>query len=400
MHFRVTLILVAYVLLYPAGVTAQESDPRVEKGTVHGYITDTTPAQLPIVSVQVQIDSRNGHIFETASAETGEFIYRDLPPGNYLINIHKSGYQSRIGKSVSVTNGGVHYVPLTMNKQETIFTQFKNFFKSRELQDGTIQLQIKTQSPQPTPIENVDIRIRDIRLIAESLKNDRDLIDKIKINGTSDENGHFRSDNLPPGLYYVSVSNHDNAHNHVSFSITIEGNRITTASVKFPVPDETPDTDILDAQKTDTKWVIRGKIFDANFQQTPLSDVNVLVSGIDSEESMDALSDANGEYEFVLPPAHYLILLYKKGYKKTISLPELNAESMQTSITIIKEGMFVDYQAVAKENVLALKHGMSKEQKTFFQKHGDVIHTGLPSAIIAAMFGYFLVKFLQGRRQE
>ena len=97
-HFRVTLILVACVVLYLAGATAQESDTLGEKGTVHGYIIDTTPAQLPIVGVRVQIDNGKEHIFETTSAETGEFVYRDIPADDYLIHIHKSGYQSRNGK--------------------------------------------------------------------------------------------------------------------------------------------------------------------------------------------------------------------------------------------------------------------------------------------------------------
>ncbi len=54
LHFRVTLILVVCVVLYIAGAAAQESDTLGEKGTVHGYIIDTTPAQLPIVGVRVQ----------------------------------------------------------------------------------------------------------------------------------------------------------------------------------------------------------------------------------------------------------------------------------------------------------------------------------------------------------
>ena len=115
MHFRGTLVLVTCVVLYTAGVVAQESDTLGENGTVHGYIVDITPAQLPIIGVRVQIGNGKGHIFETTSAETGEFAYRDIPAGDYLINIHKSGYQSRIGKPVSVTDGGVHYVPLTID---------------------------------------------------------------------------------------------------------------------------------------------------------------------------------------------------------------------------------------------------------------------------------------------
>ena len=81
LHFRVTLILVVCVVLYIAGATAQESDTLSEKGIVRGYIIDTTPAQLPIAGVRVQIDNGKGDIFETTSDETGEFVYTDIPAG-------------------------------------------------------------------------------------------------------------------------------------------------------------------------------------------------------------------------------------------------------------------------------------------------------------------------------
>ena len=391
-HFRLTLILVASIVLYTA--PAQEADTLDEKGTVHGYITDTTPAQLPIVGVRVQIDNKSGHTFETTSAETGEFIYRDIPAGDYLVNIHKSGYQSRVGKPVSVTNGGVHYVPLTMNKRENIFTEFRNWFISKEPQPGTLQFRITTQSPQPAPIEDAEVKISLLEGEDRSANN-------IEITGTSDANGQYRRDNLPSGLYFVTVSNHNNAHNHVFFSMTVQGNRMTTASVKFPIPDETPDTDILNAQKTDTKWIIRGKIFDTNFQRMPVSDVEVTIRGPDLKQPIDALSDVDGEYTFVGPPGHYVIFLKKAGYEKTIiSLSEITAENRQSHVTVIKEGMFVVYEAVAKGNVFALKHGISKEQMPFLEKYGDTIRDALLAVIVSAILTYFLNKFLRKHRQE
>ena len=45
---------------------------------------------------------------------------------------------------------------------------------------------------------------------------------------------------------------------------------------------------------------IRGKIFETDFQQTPVSGVEVRIRGTGLELSMDALSNANGEYEFGL----------------------------------------------------------------------------------------------------
>ena len=373
MHFRGTLVLVTCVVLYTAGVVAQESDTLGENGTVHGYIVDITPAQLPIVGVRVQIDNGKGHIFETTSAETGEFIYRDIPAGDYLVNIHKSGYQSWIGKPVSVASGGVHYVPLTMNKQEDIFTRLQNWFSPKEPQGGTLQLQITTQFPQPTPIENTEVKIWQIGGGA----------DKIEITGTSDANGQYRRDNLPSGVYFVTVSKDGY---HTMISMTVRENRITTASVKLPISNGTGDTNVLPSQETDTKWVIRGKIFETDFQQTPVSGVEVRIRGTGLELSMDALSNANGEYEFGLLPGRYNIYLDKDGYEDAIGLPEVTAASRQNSVTVIKEGMFVVYEAVANGNVLELKHGISKEQRSFFEKYGRTIQRTLVSTIIAGIF--------------
>ena len=273
-RFRLTFVLMVCVLVSEVGVAQEQGI--VKGGTIHGYIIDTTPAQFPIVGVRVQIDNGKGRIFETTSAETGKFTYRSIPAGDYLINIRKSGYQSRIGKPVSVTSGDVHYVPLTMNKQEDIFTRFQNLFRAKEPQEGTLQLQVTTPSPQFVPIENADIKIRDIDLIAERVKRDSNLIADIEITGTSDADGQYRRDNLPSGLYSVTVSKDSY---HTTISMTVRENRMTTAAVKFPISNGTADTDILPSQETDTKWVIRGKIFDTNFQQTPVSGVKVNIRG-------------------------------------------------------------------------------------------------------------------------
>ena len=394
-HFRITLILVVCIVLYIAGAAAQESETLGEKGTIHGYITDTTPAQLPIVGVRVQIDNGNGQIFETASAETGEFVYRDIPADDYLINIRKSGYQSRNGRPVSVTNGGTHYVPLTMNKKENIFAGLQNWISPKETQGGTLQFQITTPSPQSVPIENADIRIRDIELIAERAKRNSSLIPDIKVTGTSDANGHYRRDNLPAGRYFVTVGKDSY---HTTIWMTVQENRITTAAVKLPI-----SNGILPSQETDTKWVIRGKIFETDFQQTPVNRVKVNIRGRNLKYPKNAFSNADGEYEFVLPPDHYSIYLYKVGYEDTRSLSEATTESRQSSVTVIKEGMFVVYEAVAKGNVLELKHGISKEQKSFSEKYGQTTREALLSTIISGILLFFFSrfsKFLNKRRRK
>ena len=392
-HFRLTFVLIVCVLLVNGGAVAQEQGI-IKGGTIHADIIDTTPAQLPIVGVRVQIDNGKGHIFETTSAETGKFTYRSIPAGDYLINIRKSGYQSRIGKPVSVTNGGVHYVPLTMNKKENIFTSFQNLFIAKERQEGTLQLRITTPSPQSVPIENAEVKIWQLRSGKGSSPNK-----VVEITGTSDADGQYRRDNLLSGRYFVTVSKDGY---HTIISMTVRENRMTTAAVKLPVSNGTADTDILPSQETDTKWVIRGKIFDTNFQQTPVSGVKVNIRGRNLKHPMNALSNADGEYEFSLLPGHYSIFLYKykDGYERATALSTVPVKNRQSSVTVIEEGMFVVYEAVAKGNVLALKHGISKG--SFSERYREQIRNALFSvifSIICATLGVFVSRFLNKRQR-
>ena len=92
-------------------------------------------------------------------------------------------------------------------------------------------------------------------------------------------------------------------------------------------------------------------------------------------------------------PGRYNIYLDKDGYEDAIGLPELTAASRQNSVTVIKEGMFVVYEAVANGNVLELKHSISKEQRSFFEKYGRTIQRTLISTIIAGILGWSLQVF-------
>ena len=384
-RFRLIFVLIVCVLLVNGAVVGQEQDI-TNGGTIQGYIIDTTPAQLPIVGVRVQIDNGKGHIFKTTSAETGKFVYRDIPAGDYLINIRKFGYQSRIGKPVSVTSGGVHYVPLTMNKNENIFAVFQDLFISKEPQEGTLQLRITTPSPQSVPIENAEVKIFGQPRSSKGSSQNK----VIEITGKSDANGQYRRDNLLSGRYSVTVRKDGY---HTMISMTVRENRITTAAVKFPISNGTEDTDVLPSQETDTKWVIRGKIFDTNFQQTPVSRVKVRISGRNLKNSKIAYSNAGGEYEFAVLPGYYSISLYKykDGYERATAFSTVPIKNRQSSVTVIEEGVFVVYEAVAKGNVLALKHGISK--RSFFERHRERIRDALLSLIFALIIG-FVSRFL------
>lgn len=86
-------------------------------GTVRGQITDLTPEQNPIEDVEVKIIAQaqdGGKVWTTKTDADGNYKHAGLPAGRYLISISKEGYDTRIGKPVTVVEGGDHFVLLKM----------------------------------------------------------------------------------------------------------------------------------------------------------------------------------------------------------------------------------------------------------------------------------------------
>ncbi len=97
-------------------------------GTLRGHITDTTTSQAPIEGVTVKIVNQPGEEFTAETDAQGEYIATELPAGRYLISIYKEGYGDRLGKPVTIVNGGDHYVPLKMTKRENIVSLISERF--------------------------------------------------------------------------------------------------------------------------------------------------------------------------------------------------------------------------------------------------------------------------------
>lgn len=118
-----------YVLLFAAcicmfaGVIFAHEDT-ANGGTLRGRITDTTAAQAPIEGVEVKIIRQNGGKEYTATTDAnGDYKRSGLLAGRYLINIYKRGYGERLGKPVTIVNGGDHFVPHRMHKNDDTVTQ-------------------------------------------------------------------------------------------------------------------------------------------------------------------------------------------------------------------------------------------------------------------------------------
>lgn len=118
-RLRLALMVVAYMIISVGIACAQDG------GTVRGQIVDTTERQNPIEGVEVIIVAQDGTEFTTKTDANGDYEKSGIPAGRYLISIYKDGYGDRLGKPVTIVNGGDHYVPLKMTKKNTIMDFFQ-----------------------------------------------------------------------------------------------------------------------------------------------------------------------------------------------------------------------------------------------------------------------------------
>ena len=121
------LMLMACAGMSISSVFAQNDG--VNGGTVEGKITDTSSKQNPIEGVQVKIVDIDGKVYEATTDENGDYERTGLPAGRYLISIYKQGYGDRLGKPVTVVNGGKHFVPLKMTQKSNIAAFMDRFQK-------------------------------------------------------------------------------------------------------------------------------------------------------------------------------------------------------------------------------------------------------------------------------
>ena len=121
-RLSLVLIFAAYTIVSVGIIFAQQG------GTVRGQIVDTTESQSPIEGVTVVILAQDGTEYTATTDANGDYEKSGIPAGRYLISIYKEGYGDRLGKPVTVVNGGDHFVPLKMTKSDNVLIVIlKNF---------------------------------------------------------------------------------------------------------------------------------------------------------------------------------------------------------------------------------------------------------------------------------
>ena len=124
-RLSVVLMLTGCVVM-STSITLAQDDLAQQGGTIRGLIVDTTEMQNPIEGVEVRIVGTGGEEYITTTDANGDYKKSGIPAGRYLISIYRDGYGDRVGKPVTVVNGGDHFVALKMTKKDTILDFFQN----------------------------------------------------------------------------------------------------------------------------------------------------------------------------------------------------------------------------------------------------------------------------------
>ena len=114
---RFSFVLALIVCVGMSVSVAFAQDAAINGGTVRGQIVDTSSKQNPIEGVEVKIVGVDGTEYEATTDKNGDYKREGIPAGRYLISIYKDGYGDRLGKPVTVVNGGDHFLPLKMTQK-------------------------------------------------------------------------------------------------------------------------------------------------------------------------------------------------------------------------------------------------------------------------------------------
>ena len=100
---------------------AQESEWSNVKNVIHGRVLVMDPSHALLSDVKVVIEDANRIVFSDTTNADGEYEYRGLSAGRYLISLHKDGYIEKEGMPLIVTNNGNHALGVT---EEGMFVSY------------------------------------------------------------------------------------------------------------------------------------------------------------------------------------------------------------------------------------------------------------------------------------
>jgi hypothetical protein len=83
------------------------------RGGINGTVTDPTGAVVPGASVEI-INTGTSASFKAVSSSAGEFTFRDLPVGGYIVNVSASGFKPEKIQGVPVSAGTIYTLPVKL----------------------------------------------------------------------------------------------------------------------------------------------------------------------------------------------------------------------------------------------------------------------------------------------
>jgi hypothetical protein len=88
------------------------------RGSINGTISDQSGAVLPNVPVTAT-SATTGIVHTAATSSAGEFLFQDLPVGEYFVQANSSGFQGVKIDHVPVSSGAIYTLKITLHPAQT-----------------------------------------------------------------------------------------------------------------------------------------------------------------------------------------------------------------------------------------------------------------------------------------
>ena len=105
------LLLLAFGMFFVIPVT---SFAQTFRGGINGVVTDESGAVIPGALVDI-VSAGTSDSSKTISSSAGEFSFRDLPVGTYIINVSVTGFKALKIQGVPVSAGAIYTLPVKMS---------------------------------------------------------------------------------------------------------------------------------------------------------------------------------------------------------------------------------------------------------------------------------------------
>lgn len=102
-------LFLAILLLAACG----EATAQNYRGSINGAITDPSGAGISSAAVTAT-EMATDTIYKTTPSTTGEFVFPNLPSGNYTVSVNSPGFKTMRVSNVTVAAGAVYTLPMAM----------------------------------------------------------------------------------------------------------------------------------------------------------------------------------------------------------------------------------------------------------------------------------------------